>query len=54
MKAKKPIKLKPDEIAERIETILRSIDVGGEQSRQFAYEIKILNQLLQDLDHSKK
>ena len=54
MFAEKPIKLKPDEIAERIETVLHSIDVGGEQSRQFVYEIKILNELLQDLGHSKK
>lgn len=35
-----------DEIADRLNELLTSIDVGGEQSRQFAHEIGILNNLL--------
>lgn len=35
-----------DEIADRLNELLTSIDVGGEQSRQFAHEIGILNKLL--------
>lgn len=38
-----------DEIADRLDEVLTSIDVGGEQSRQFAHEIEILNKLLKDL-----
>ena len=38
-----------DEIIDRLGDVLTSIDVGGEQSRQFAYEIKILDELLRDL-----
>ena len=41
--------LSKDEIIERLGDVLTSIDVGGEQSRQFAYEIKILDGLLRDL-----
>ena len=38
-----------DEIIDRLGDVLTSIDVGGEQSRQFAHEIKILEGLLRDL-----
>lgn len=38
-----------DEIAFRLNELLTSIDVGGEQSRQFAHEIGILNKLVEDL-----
>ena len=41
--------LSQDEIADRLNELLTSIDVGGEQSRQFAHEIEILNNLLKDL-----
>lgn len=41
--------LSRDEIADRLGDVLTSIDVGGEQSRQFAHEIEILNKLLKDL-----
>lgn len=38
-----------DEIADRLNELLASIDVGGEQSKQFTHEIEILNNLLKDL-----
>jgi len=38
-----------DEIIDRLGDVLTTIDVGGEQSRQFSYEIKILDELLRDL-----
>ena len=38
-----------DEIIDRLGDVLTSINVGGEQSRQFAHEIKILDELLRDL-----
>jgi len=41
--------LSTDEIIDRLGDVLTSIDVGGEQSRQFAHEIKILDELLTDL-----
>jgi len=41
--------LSKDEIIDRLGDVLTSIDVGGEQSRQFAHEIKILDELLRDL-----
>jgi len=41
--------LSRDEIIDRLGDVLTSIDVGGEQSRQFAHEIKILDELLKDL-----
>jgi hypothetical protein len=41
--------LSRDEIIGRLGDVLTSIDVGGEQSRQFAHEIKILDGLLRDL-----
>ncbi|MFH1369944.1 MAG: hypothetical protein ABII09_01455 [Planctomycetota bacterium] len=37
-----------DEIIDRLGDVLTSIDVGGEQSRQFSHEIKILDKLLRD------
>ena len=40
--------LSTDEITDRLGDALTSIDVGGEQSRQFSHEIKILNELLRD------
>jgi hypothetical protein len=43
-----------DEIIDRLGDVLTSIDVGGEQSRQFAHEIKILNELLRDLGWTSK
>jgi hypothetical protein len=39
-----------DEIINRLNEILESIDVGGEQSRQFSNEIESLNTLLKDLN----
>ena len=42
------------EIAESIEDVLSSIDVGGEQSRQFATEIDMLKKVLNALGHSIK
>lgn len=41
--------LSRDEIIDRLGDVLTSIDVGGEQSRQFSHEIKILDELLRDL-----
>jgi hypothetical protein len=38
--------LSRDEIADQLNELLTSIDVGGEQSRQFAHEIGVLNKLL--------
>ena len=38
-----------NEIINRLGDVLTSIDVGGEQSRQFSHEIKILDELLRDL-----
>ncbi len=38
-----------DEIIDRLGDVLTNIDVGGEQSRQFAHEIKILDELLRGL-----
>ncbi|MBL7107671.1 MAG: hypothetical protein ISS77_08725 [Phycisphaerae bacterium] len=43
-----------DEIIDRLGDVLTSIDVGGEQSRQFAHEIKILDELLRDLGWVQK
>lgn len=37
------------EIIDRLNEVLASIDVGGEQSRQFASEISLLKKLLEDL-----
>jgi hypothetical protein len=41
--------LSRDEISDRLNEILASVDVSGEQSRQFAHEIGILQKLLKDL-----
>ena len=41
--------LSRDEVIDRLGDVLTSIDVGGEQSRQFSHEIKILDRLLRDL-----
>ena len=41
--------LSSSQIIARLGDVLTSIDVGGEQSRQFAHEIKILDELLRDL-----
>jgi hypothetical protein len=41
--------LSKQQIIDRLGDVLTSIDVGGEQSRQFAYEIRILDKLLKDL-----
>lgn len=41
--------LSKQQIIDRLGDVLTSIDVGGEQSRQFAHEIKILDKLLKDL-----
>lgn len=43
-----------DEIINRLGDVLTSIDVGGEQSRQFAHEIEILDKLLRDLGWAKE
>ena len=41
-------------IIDRLGDVLTSIDVGGEQSRQFAHEIKILDELLRDLGWTRQ
>ena len=41
--------LSSSQIIDRLGDVLTSIDVGGEQSRQFSNEIKILDELLRDL-----
>jgi len=41
--------LSKDQIIDRLGDVLTSIDVGGEQSRQFNHEINILDELLRDL-----
>jgi hypothetical protein len=41
--------LSPLQIAERLDEILSSIDVGGEQSRQFEAEISSLQSLIEEL-----
>ena len=46
--------LSKDEIIDRLVDVLSSIDVGGEQSRQFAPEIKILDELLRNLGWVQK
>jgi len=42
-----------DEIIDQLSDVLTSIDVGGEQSIQFAHEIKILDELLRNLGWSR-
>ncbi len=42
------------QIIDRLGDVLTSIDVGGEQSRQFSHEIKILDGLLRDLGWMSK
>lgn len=42
------------QIIDRLGDVLTSIDVGGEQSRQFDPEIKILDELLRDLGWSRE
>lgn len=37
-----------------IQEVLKTLDVGGEQSRQFADEIRILSRLISELDRTKK
>jgi hypothetical protein len=46
--------LSTSQIIDRLGDVLTNIDVGGEQSRQFAYEIQILDTLLKDLGWSKE
>ena len=46
--------LSSSQIIDRLGDVLTSIDVGGEQSRQFAHEIKILDELLRDLGWTKQ
>ena len=48
------ILLSSSQIIERLGDVLTSIDVGGEQSRQFAHEIKILDELLRDLGWTRQ
>ena len=45
--------LSSTQIIDRLEDVLTSIDVGGEQSRQFAGEIEILDKLLRELGFSR-
>ena len=45
--------LRISQIIDRLGDVLTSIDVGGEQSRQFAGEIQILDKLLRDLNWPK-
>lgn len=46
--------LSSSQIINRLGDVLTSIDVGGEQSRQFSNEIKILDELLKDLGWTSK
>ena len=46
--------LSSSQIIDRLGDVLTSIDVGGEQSRQFAHEIKILDELLRDLGWTRQ
>ena len=46
--------LSTQHIIDRLGDVLTSIDVGGEQSRQFAREIRILDTLLKDLGWSRE
>jgi hypothetical protein len=46
--------LSRDEIIDRLGDVLTSIDIGGEQSRQFSNEIKILDELLRSLGWQSK
>lgn len=39
------------EITNRIDEVLSSINVGGEQSRQFCQEIALLKKLLKDINY---
>ncbi len=41
-----PDRLTPTDLHGKLQEVLSSIDVGGEQSRQFAHEIKLLKQVL--------
>jgi hypothetical protein len=41
--------LSNQEVIDRLGDVLTSLDVGGDQSRQFSNEIKILEELLKDL-----
>ncbi len=41
--------LNRQQIIDKLREVLNSIDVGGEQSRQFASEIRTLDKLLKDL-----
>jgi len=41
------------QIIDRLRCVLTSIDVGGEQSRQLAHEVGILDKLLKDLGGSR-
>ena len=43
-----------NQIIDRLWDVFTSIDVGGEQSRQFAHEIKILDELLRELGWTPK
>ncbi|MDD5458131.1 MAG: hypothetical protein PHF37_01890 [Phycisphaerae bacterium] len=45
--------LNTQQIIDRLADVLTSIDVGGEQSRQFAGEIKILDELLKTIGRSR-
>ena len=46
--------LSSSQIIDRLGDVLTSIDVGGEQSRQFAHEVKILDELLRDLGWTRQ
>lgn len=46
--------LSKDQLIDRLGDVLTSIDVGGEQSRQFSNEIKILDELLKDLGWARR
>ena len=46
--------LSSSQIIDRLGDVLTSIDVGGEQSRQFAHEIKIMDELLRDLGRTRQ
>ena len=46
--------LSKQQIIDRLGDVLTSIDVGGDQSRQFSHEIRILDELLRDLGWNPK
>ena len=53
MKYEKPTSNNPHKIAELLKKILRTLDIGGEQSRQFSEEIAMLKETLKTVQPVK-